>query len=107
MGTSAGACIQLDEFHLPAEGEYEYQYQEGLGLLSGFDIDVHYEEDLTHVEALIRSLEDMGKPVIACPNEGGVLIEDDHFELLGGAFVVDVNDLNDLYDTYDFLRSQI
>mgnify|MGYP002627372722 CR=1 FL=1 len=107
MGASAGACIQLDEFHLPSEDEEPFQYQEGLGLLAGFDIDVHYEEDLVHVEALIRSLEDMGKPIIAYPNQGGVIIEGDHFELLGGAFVVDVNDLNDLYDTYDYLRYDI
>ncbi|MBR4162510.1 MAG: Type 1 glutamine amidotransferase-like domain-containing protein [Solobacterium sp.] len=107
MGTSAGACIQLDEFHLPAEDEEPFQYQEGLGLLSGFDIDVHFEEDLVHLEALIRSLEDMGKPIIAYPNQGGVIIEGDHFELLGGAFVVDVNDLNDLYKTYDYLRYEI
>ncbi len=107
MGTSAGACIQLDEFHLPAEDEEPFQYQEGLGLLSGFDIDVHFEEDLIHIEALIRSLEDMGKPIIAYPNQGGVVIEGDHFELLGGAFVVDTNDLNDLYKTYDYLRYEI
>ena len=50
---------------------------------------------------------DMGKPIIAYPNQGGVIIEGDHFELLGGAFVVDVNDLNDLYKTYDYLRYEI
>ena len=29
--------IQLDEFHLTPEEDYEFQYYEGLGLLSGFD----------------------------------------------------------------------
>ncbi len=104
IGTSAGALIQLEQYHLTPEEDYEYQYQEGLGMLSGFDVDVHFEEDLKHVEALIRTLEDTGMPVIAMPNRGGVLIEGDYFELLGEAFIVDQNDLDDLYGTYDYLR---
>ena len=103
MGTSAGALIQLDEFHLTPEEDYEYQYQYGLGLLSGFDIDVHYEEDLKHVEAIIRALEDNGKPVIAIPNEGGVIIDGDYFEMMGDAFMLDLDDLDDLYKAYDAL----
>ena len=103
MGTSAGALIQLEQYHLTPEYDYPYQYQEGLGMLSGFDIEVHYEEDLRHVEALIRTLEDLGCPVIVMPDEGGVLIDGDRFELLGGAFVLDGNDLDDLYRTYDYL----
>ena len=104
MGTSAGALIQLDEFHLTPDEDYEFQYQEGLGLLSGFDIDVHYQEDENHLGAMIRSLEDLGKPVIAYPNQGGIIIDGDHFELLGGAFVADVNDLDSLYQAYDYYR---
>jgi hypothetical protein len=104
MGASAGAMIQLDEFHLTPDEDYEFQYQEGLGLLSGFDIDVHYQEDENHLGAMIRSLEDLGKPVIAYPNQGGIIIDGDHFELLGGAFVADVNDLDSLYQAYDYYR---
>ena len=104
IGTSAGALIQLAHYHLTPEEDYEYQYQEGLGMLSGFDADVHFVEDLKHVEAVIRSLEDLGEPVIAMPDRGGVLIDGDSFELLGDAFVLDRNDLDDLYAAYDYLR---
>ncbi|MCR5795181.1 MAG: Type 1 glutamine amidotransferase-like domain-containing protein [Solobacterium sp.] len=103
MGTSAGALIQLDEFHLTEENGYEYQYQYGLGLLSGFDMEVHYETDLRHITAIMRSLEDMGKPVVAAPNRGGLLIDGDYLELLGDAFIFDVNDLDELYEAYDQL----
>ena len=105
MGTSAGAMIQLDEFHLTPEEDYEFQYYEGLGLLSGFDIDVHYEENLTHIEAIIRTIEDTGRAVICMPNQGGVFIDGDHFELLGGSFVLDSDDLDELYGAYDALRT--
>ncbi|MDO4520540.1 MAG: Type 1 glutamine amidotransferase-like domain-containing protein [Erysipelotrichaceae bacterium] len=105
MGTSAGAMIQLDTFHLTPEEDYEYQYYEGLALLGGFDIEVHYEEDLRHIEAIIRTLEDTGNPVIVLPNEGGAIIGDNMFELLGEAFVLETNDLDELYQAYDTLRS--
>lgn len=104
MGTSAGAMIQLDEFHLTPEEDYEFQYYEGLGLLSGFDIEVHYEEDLLHIECIIRTIEDTGRPVIVCPNEGGAVIDNDHFELLGGAFVLGTDDLDELYEAYEALK---
>lgn len=104
MGTSAGALIQLEEYHLTPEDDYEYQYQYGLGILSGFDLEVHYEEDERHLEAIIRTIEEKGLPVIAMPNEGGVLIDGDHFELLGGSFILDWKDLDDLYMTYQYLR---
>ena len=105
MGTSAGAMIQLDTFHLTPEEDYEYQYYEGLALLGGFDIEVHYEEDLRHIEAIIRTLEDTGNPVIVMPNEGGVIIGDNMFELLGEAFVLETKDLDELYQAYDTIRT--
>jgi len=104
MGTSAGALIQLERYHLADDGDYEFQYQEGLGVLSGFDMDVHYEEDLNHVGAIIRSIEDHGLPVVACPNEGGILIDGDHFELLGGSFVCTMDDMDELYEAYNALQ---
>ena len=104
MGTSAGAMIQLDEFHLTPEEDYEFQYYEGLGMLEGFDIEVHYEENLTHIEAIIRTIEDTGRAVICMPNEGGAVIDGDHFELLGGSFVLGSDDLDELYGAYDALR---
>lgn len=105
IGTSAGAMIQLDTFHLTPEDDYEFQYYEGLGFLSGFDLEVHYEEDLRHVEAIIRTLEDTGNPVIVCPNEGGVIIGENMFELLGQAFILETKDLDELYQAYDTLRA--
>ena len=104
IGASAGSMVQLDEYHLTPEDGYPYQYQEGLGMLGGFDVEVHYEEDLRHIEAIIRTLEDTGRPVVAMPDSGGMLIDGDRLELLGDSFILDVNDLNDLYDAYDALR---
>ena len=105
MGASAGALIQLDEYHLTPEEDYEFQYQYGLGILSGFDLEVHYEEDERHLEAIIRTIEEKNIPVIAMPNEGGLLIDGDHFELLGGSFILDWKDLDELYEAYNALQN--
>ena len=39
------------------------------------------------------------------PNQGGVFIDGDHFELLGGSFVLGSDDLDELYGAYDALRT--
>jgi peptidase E len=104
MGTSAGALIQLEEYHLAPDADYDFQYQEGLGLVSGFDMDVHYQEDENHIASIIRSLEDKGRPVLVCPNQGGALIEGEHVELMGGAFFAGMEDLEELYQLYEGLR---
>ena len=104
MGTSAGALIQLDEYHLNEEEGYPYQIQEGLGLIGGFDIDVHYEENETHVSGIIRSIEDMDRPVVCMPNDGGMILDGENVELLGGTFVLTRDNLDELYEEYDALQ---
>lgn len=101
MGTSAGALIQLQEFHLTEDADYQFQYQYGLGLLEGFDIDVHYEQNEKHLYAIIRSLEDKGMPIICYPNQGGIVIDHGQYQLLGGAFVVTPDDLDEIYAAYE------
>lgn len=104
MGTSAGALIQLEEYHLSPDDDYEFQYQNGLGLLKGFDMDVHYQGDEAHISSIIRSLEDRGQPVLACPNQGGALISGDNVDLMGDAFIANPEDLDELYDIYNEVR---
>lgn len=106
MGTSAGALIQLQEFHLTRDADYQFQYQYGLGLLEGFDIDVHYEENADHLYAIIRSLEDKGLPVVCYPNRGGLIVDHGQYQLLGGAFVVTVEDLDEIYRAYEESRNE-
>ncbi|MBR2810191.1 MAG: Type 1 glutamine amidotransferase-like domain-containing protein [Solobacterium sp.] len=104
MGTSAGALVQLDEYHLNEEEGYPYQIQEGLGLIGGFDIDVHYEESETHMAGIIRSIEDMDRPVVCMPNDGGMILDGENVELLGGAFVLTRDNLDELYEAYEALQ---
>ena len=43
IGASAGALIQIDHYHITPDDDYPiYQYQRGLGLVNGFEVEVHY-----------------------------------------------------------------
>lgn len=85
MGTSAGAMIQLDKYHVTPECDTEiYDFQFGLGLISGFDIEVHFEPTDVHLESMARALSEHDVPIYALPNDTGLLItEDKQLHLLG------------------------
>ena len=99
IGISAGAEILCDSF-FPLLEEESYEFHTGLDLFHGVDIMTHYEEDAWHLGAIIRRLEDAGRPQIILPENGAVILDGDHFDLLGDAFVADVPDLNEIYSLY-------
>lgn len=78
MGSSAGAMIQFDTYHITPDRDYDqFQYHQGLGFLYDFEIEVHYEGSDVQNEAIERVMEERNLPVIAIGNEGGVLIDGD------------------------------
>lgn len=99
IGISAGAEILSDSF-FPLMEEESYDLHSGLDLFHGFDIMTHYEEDAWHLGAIIRRLEDAGRPQLILPEHGAVILDGDHFDLLGDAFVANVEDLNEIYSLY-------
>jgi hypothetical protein len=104
MGYHGGAMIQLDEYHLTRDEDYEFGYQNGIGLLSGFDLETKFEADEAHLEAVIRSLEEKGNPVICLPEKSGVVVSDQGYQLLGRAFTAGLENLDDLYDALEDAR---
>lgn len=104
MGTSAGAMIQLDYYHLtPEEDGQDYQYEQGLGLLSGFDIEVHYEPSFLQLASIVTDLKLHQKPIFALPNEGGMIVDGKEYTLLGGAFMIRPEDVEDIQDTINWI----
>lgn len=86
MGYSAGAVIQLTEYHLSPDGDYpEFGYYRGLPYLDGFYLEVHYEGTDVQKDAIRRVLAERGKPVYAIGNRaGGILVDGDgNLRLLG------------------------
>ena len=98
MGASAGAKIQLEQYYRTLDDEMLFDYHPGLGLVSGFDLESHYEEDPFHLTGIIRALESGSSSVIVLPRQGGALISGANIDLLGDAFIATANDLDELYE---------
>lgn len=91
MGYSAGAVIQLSEYHLSPDKDYkEFQYYDGLGYLDDFYLEVHYEETAVQNEAIQRVIAERGKTVYATAvQSGAILVDNGNLKLLGDVKVFD------------------
>ena len=91
MGYSAGAVIQLSEYHLSPDKDYkEFQYYDGLGYLNDFYLEVHYEETAVQNEAIQRVNAERGKTVYATAVQSGtILVDNGNLKLLGDVKVFD------------------
>lgn len=85
MGYSAGAVIQLSEYHISPDKDYkEFQYYDGLGYLDDFYLEVHYENRKVQNEAIGRVLAERGKTVYATAfMSGAVVVNNGNIKLLG------------------------
>jgi cyanophycinase-like exopeptidase len=89
IGSSAGAMIQLDHYHISKDNEHpKFSYEEGLNLISGISIEVHYRRRKKQKSALRKVNRAFRHPIIAIPDEGAVIIDDESVKLLGNAFVL-------------------
>ena len=85
IGFSAGAMIQIQDFHITEDDYYPmYSYHEGLNLIKRFDIEVHYEEgDLVQEAAIQRCLNEKKQVVYGIGDRGAIISKYNHVELLG------------------------
>ena len=85
MGYSAGAVIQLSEYHLSPDDDYpEFQYYKGLPYLNDFYLEVHYENTEIQNNAIQRVITERGKPVYATEfRAGAILIDNGSMKLIG------------------------
>lgn len=91
MGYSAGAVIQLAEYHLSPDEDYpEFQYYEGFPYLDDFFLQVHYENTRVQNEAIRRVIVERGKTVYATARgAGAILVDNGNIKLLGDVKVFD------------------
>lgn len=85
MGYSAGAVIQLAEYHLSPDEDYpSFGYYEGLGYLSGFYHEVHYEGKPEQNASIARVLRERDGTVYAtiCGN-GALIVQDGDIHTAG------------------------
>ncbi|MGN0485720.1 MAG: Type 1 glutamine amidotransferase-like domain-containing protein [Acutalibacteraceae bacterium] len=85
IGYSAGALIQLAEYHVSPDADYPaFQYHEGLGYLNDFDLEVHYVGSAVQKASIRRVLTERGKSVYATAlGAGAIVVDKGNIKLLG------------------------
>lgn len=102
IGINEGALVALDIYH---NFEDEYESFDGIGLLSGFALDILYKERENHIANLIRFLEESDQSIVAFSDSGGgLMISEGSMELLGDAFILNGDNLDELYNALETLR---
>ncbi len=77
MGYSAGAVVQLKEYHLSPDHDYpEFCYYQGLPYLKDFYLEVHYEGTEAQNIAIARVIAERKKTVYATSLMSGAIIVD-------------------------------
>ena len=85
MGYSAGAVIQLAEYHISPSDDYpEFGYYEGLPYLKDFYLEVHYEETASQKAAIEKVMAERKKTVYATSlMKGAILVDNGNIRLIG------------------------
>lgn len=97
IGASAGALVQMDEFRSERE---DGGYRKGLGIVSGIDLDIHYEENEEHLKHIIDVLETRRDQILVLPYKGGIVVSGISVDFMGSAFLFDMTHLDELYRAY-------
>ena len=91
MGASAGAMLQLEKYHITPDDDYDvYGLWQGLGLVKGLDLEVHYLATDLQNECTKRAIMDLQLPIYQMWHEGGLIVEGDNVQILGSVNKVDV-----------------
>ncbi|MFD9627415.1 Type 1 glutamine amidotransferase-like domain-containing protein [Peribacillus muralis] len=84
IGSSAGAMIQIAEYHITPDEDYQiFSYNEGLNLIKSFDIEVHYEGNEVQKCYINKVLNEKTDTVYAITDTGGIIVDLQKVVLLG------------------------
>ncbi|MBQ4042803.1 MAG: Type 1 glutamine amidotransferase-like domain-containing protein [Clostridia bacterium] len=95
MGYSAGAVLQLAEYHLSPDEDYPaFSYYEGLPFLRDFYLEVHYTASETQKQSIRRVISERARPVYALSQQkGAILAENGTIRTLGDVYIFDPSHL--------------
>ena len=83
-GASAGAMLQLETYHITPDDDYDaYGLWQGLGLVKGLDLEVHYLDTELQNRCALRAAREHGLPVYKMWHEGGLLVADGKVTAMG------------------------
>ncbi len=84
MGYSAGAVIQLAEYHLSPDKDYPaFGYYPGIGYLDSFYEEVHYTGSDVQKASIQKVLAERGKPIYATGGNAAIVVDNGDIKTLG------------------------
>lgn len=76
IGVSAGTMIQFKHYYISKDVDYHaFSYQEGLDLLSGFYVEVHFRRRIKQKSSMRRVFRTYRQPVYVIPDDGCLIID--------------------------------
>ncbi|RJX26616.1 MAG: hypothetical protein C4537_01845 [Acholeplasma sp.] len=76
IGSSAGAMVQFQMYHISKDKDYQaFSYKEGLDLLHGFSIEVHYRRRKKQKSALRKVFRAYRHPIFTIPDDGALIVD--------------------------------
>ncbi len=86
IGSSAGAMIQFEHYHISKDKEYpRFSYEQGLKLLKGFSIEVHYDRTRKQKSGMKKVWRAWKEDIYAIPDDGAILIDQGKIVLIKSA----------------------
>jgi len=86
IGSSAGAMIQVKNYHIAKDFDYDhFSYEEGLNLISGLSIEVHYRRKKVQRRAIKKVWRAYRHDVYGIPDDGMIIIDQDQVILVHSA----------------------
>lgn len=85
LGYSAGALIQLAEYHISPDKYYDkFEYCKGIPYLDNFYLEVHYDNTENQNKSIQKVIAERGKTVYAPVfMSGGIIVDNGNIKLLG------------------------
>ncbi len=86
IGSSAGAMIQQDFFHISPDAEYpNFSVHKGLQYIKDLGIEVHFRRRKIQKKAIRKISAIMRRPLYVIPDDGALILTDDKIITLGTA----------------------
>jgi peptidase E len=86
IGSSAGAMIQFKNYHISKDNDYpHFTYEEGLHLLEGFSIEVHYRRKKTQKRALRKVNRAFRQSIYTIPDDSAIIVDHNEIKLIYNA----------------------
>ncbi|MFA5471029.1 MAG: Type 1 glutamine amidotransferase-like domain-containing protein [Acholeplasmataceae bacterium] len=84
IGSSAGAMIQFDTYHISKDIDYDcFSLQEGLNLINDFIIEVHYRRRKKQKSALRKMHRLTHKDIYSIPDDGAIIYHNNTIKCIG------------------------